>query len=125
MSLNHMEPKDSMLCIRMTHEEKRILEQRSEAASLSISEYGRWCMLKEECAPRKTRGKHPVKDYGILGAILAALGRTRIASNLNQIAKNINNGTIEMTPEVKQAIMEACEFIKHILSSLPTLFSTC
>jgi hypothetical protein len=68
--------------------------------------------------PRRTRGKHPVKDHEALGRLLAELGRSRIANNLNQLARAANSGSLPVTPEVEADLIEACEEVAALRGEL-------
>ncbi|TDF41293.1 plasmid mobilization relaxosome protein MobC [Alteromonadaceae bacterium M269] len=50
--------------------------------------------------------------------ILRALGQSRIANNLNQIAYQLNTGTLIFTPDIAAQINEAYEAIMTIRSLL-------
>ena len=47
---------------------------------MSLGAYIRERLFGEDAAPRKTRGKFPVKDHEALGRVLAALGSSRLSS---------------------------------------------
>ncbi|MGE0282901.1 MAG: hypothetical protein AB7P20_20120 [Rhizobiaceae bacterium] len=51
---------------------------------------------------------NPVKDCEALARVLAALGQSRIANNLSQLAKAMNIGALPMTPETESEIVAAC-----------------
>lgn len=76
--------------LRLSFEERARLED--DAAGISLGAYIRERLLGEDAEPRKTRGKFPVKDHEALGRVLAALGSSRLSSNLNQLAKAVNTG---------------------------------
>lgn len=50
--------------------------------------------------------------------VLAALGQSRIANNVNQLAKAVNIGTLPVTPETEQDIGEACSAVKAMRADL-------
>lgn len=58
----------------------------------------------------------PVKDHEILGRALAALGQSRLSSNLNQLAKAVNSGTLPVHPETEAEIVRACSDVSKIRS---------
>ena len=39
------------------------------------------------------------------------IGNMRLASNLNQLAKSANIGTLPLTPEVEEDLMTACSAV--------------
>ena len=102
--------------LRLTFEERAALEKA--AAGMSLSAYIRSRIFDETAAPRRTRNKFPVKDHQALGQVLGELGRSRIANNLNQIAKAVNTGSLPLTPETETAIRDACEAIVDIRTNL-------
>lgn len=53
-------------------------------------------------------GERPATDIQLIAKLLAALGASRIANNLNQLAKAANMGTIEVCPETEAELREAC-----------------
>ncbi len=106
----------SPFCLRLTPEERALLER--EAAGLSLGEYVRQRVFDEDRARRRTRNKHPVKDHRLLSQLLGELGRSRLANNLNQLARAANSGLLILTPEVKTALLNACADIRHIREAL-------
>ena len=60
---------------------------------------------------RKSR-KSPVKDHQILAHLQAELGRSRIANNLNQLAKAANSGSLEVSPDTEKALQNACADVR-------------
>ncbi len=112
----HHKKQSSPFCLRLTPEERTLLER--EAAGLSLGEYIRKRVFDENRAKRRTRGKHPVKDHKLLTQLLGELGRARLANNLNQLAKSANCGLLIITPEVKTTLLNACADIRHIRKTL-------
>lgn len=66
--------------------------------------------LFDELVPLRAgrRAKRPVKDQQALASILGELGKSRIADNLNQLAKAANSGSLPLTPETETSSQEAC-----------------
>jgi hypothetical protein len=54
------------------------------------------------------RGKLPVKDHKLLAELLGKLGASRLANNLNQLARLAHLGTLPMTPELSDELRQAC-----------------
>lgn len=100
------ENKPTPFSLRLTFEERAQLEQ--DAADMSLGAYIRERLFGEDAAPRKTRSKTPVKDYEALGRVLASLGSSRLSSNLNQLVKAVNTGSLPVTPETEAELREAC-----------------
>ena len=61
---------------------------------------------------------NPVEDHQALGRVLAALGRSSLSSNLNQLARAVNTGTLPVHPETEAELMSACHEIKAIRAEL-------
>ncbi|ARE41345.1 Glycosyltransferase [Rhodovulum sp. P5] len=113
---NNKKPYPSPFCLRLTFEERARLER--DAAGMALGAYVRDCLFGEDAVPRKTRGKFPVKDHEALGRVLAALGGSRLASNVNQLAKAVNTGSLPVTPETEDDLIEACEAIQAMRRDL-------
>lgn len=92
--------------LRLTFEERAQLEQ--DAAGMSLGGYIRSIIFNQTRPKRRTRNKNPVKDHQELGKLLGELGRSRIANNLNQLAKAANSGSLEVTPDTEKSIQDAC-----------------
>ena len=98
--------------LRMTFEEKARLER--DAAGMSVSAYIRWKLFNPNNPPPRLRGKFPVKDHQTLAQLLALLGQSRIANNLNQLARSANTGSLPVTPETEAALSEAAADIAEM-----------
>lgn len=100
---------------RMTAEEyQRLCEA---AGSRTISDYIRRQLLGNNVAQRAFR-RRPVEGDEILSILLSELGRSRLSSNLNQLAKAVHSGSLPVSPETEQAILEACAEIKAMSNNL-------
>lgn len=127
---NHGKPHTKPFSIRLTDEEKSLLLRR--AGSMPLGAYARGLLLAHgELAPRprQLRTKTPVKDHEALARVLATLGQSRIANNLNQLAKAVNVGTLPVTPETEQDIREACSAVavmrRHLMNALGLIDGAC
>jgi phosphoglycerate dehydrogenase-like enzyme len=98
--------------IRLTEQEKQRLEQA--AAGMSMSAYIRACLFEGEMRSVPRRRRQPVKDEKAIAQLLGILGQSRIANNLNQLAKQANMGCLPVNPDVEQDIKEACAHICDI-----------
>ena len=56
----------------------------------------------------RSRQRRPIKDEASLSRLLAMLGQSRIANNLNQLAKLANLGTLPVMPDTEREIRRAC-----------------
>lgn len=104
--------KSPRITLRLTDEEHARLA--SLAAGTSVSAYVRDCLFGEAVAPRKRQVRVPVKDQEALAQVLGALGQSHIASNLNQLARHANCGTLVMDKEIENEIRMACARIAWI-----------
>lgn len=92
--------------LRLSAEERARLEQA--AAGMPLGAYIRAKLLGGDLTPRRTRGAAPVKDHAALAQLLGMLGNMRLASNLNQLARSANIGTLPLTPDVEEDLARAC-----------------
>ncbi len=102
--------------LRLSFDERARLEQ--DASGMALGAYFRDRLFGEDAAPRQTRGHFPVKDYAALGRVLAALGQSRLSSNLNQLAKAVNTGSLPVTPETEDDLRQACKDIQAMRRDL-------
>ncbi len=107
---------DAPFSLRLTFEERARLEK--EAAGMSLGAYIRSRLFDTKAPVRRTRGKFPVKDHQELGKLLGELGKSRIANNINQLAKAANSGSLEVSPDTEKAIKLSCKDIRWIRTSL-------
>ena len=99
------------LSLRLTENERIALEKA--AGSVSLSAYIRQQVFGEAAQKRKSRHRNPVKDQQALARVLGLLGRTQIANNLNQLAKDSNCGSLVLDEDTNAKIEEA---YTHVLS---------
>ncbi|WP_188237512.1 plasmid mobilization relaxosome protein MobC [Sphingopyxis sp. LK2115] len=98
--------------LRLTFEERAKLER--DAAGMALGAYIRSRLLDPETvAPRKC-GKFPVKDHQALAQLLGLLGQSRLANNVNQLARATNTGSRAVTPDTEEALMSATADINHM-----------
>ena len=101
--------------LRLTLEERARLD--ADAGPLPVGAYVRSCLFDNPTA-RKRIFRRPVQDEQALAEVLAALGRSRLSSNLNQLAKAVHSGSLPVSPETEQALMEACATVKAMSGQL-------
>jgi len=101
--------------IRLTQEERKRLEAEAKGKPLSV--YIRERLLGDGAAPRKLRRK-PSADHALLSKVLGMLGQSRLANNLNQIAKAAHIGVIVLTPALIEQIEDACRDIRIMRDAL-------
>ena len=109
--------KPAPFSVRLTPQERAKLE--TLAGTVPLGTFIRDALLNGTGAPRRrTRDKNPVQDHEALGRVLGALGQSRLASNLNQLARAVNTGSLPVTPETEEAIQEACADIRRMRCEL-------
>ena len=98
--------------LRLTFEERAALEQ--EAGDEPLGAYIRKKLLGSNRKPRRrrSRSRKPLKDEKALGELLGKLGESRLASNVNQLAKAANSGSLPVTPDTEKALQNACDDVR-------------
>ncbi|MEO1310090.1 MAG: hypothetical protein AAFV51_03865 [Pseudomonadota bacterium] len=108
--------------IRFTDEERTRLEQA--AGSLALAAFIRLKLFEdmEDTPPKRRRmakKQHsPTAELAMLSQMLGALGQSRLASNMNQIAKAANVGALPISPELEADLAEACAAIQEMRREL-------
>lgn len=102
----------SPITFRPTDEERAMLKH--EAAGMSQSAYIRKCVFGTKTSKRAV----PEADRMLIAQILARLGETRIANNLNQIAYHANCGSLVLDDLTIEEINEACLEVAWIRTHL-------
>lgn len=101
--------------LRLSADERALLEAR--AGSKPLGAFIRAELLSDHAGKRRAF-RRPKIDDALLGKVLAALGASRLSSNLNQLARSANIGTLPVTPDVEQELREACEIVAEMRSHL-------
>lgn len=96
-------PYDPPFCLRLSFEERARLEQLADGQPLGA--YIRSRLL--DAPPR--RKSLSVNDKDALLRVLGQLGQSRLANNLNQLAKQANLGTLPITPDTEAALQQAAD----------------
>jgi len=109
-------PKMFPFSLRFTAEERERL--KSEAGTRSLAAYIRFKLFGASASSRKFTRRNPSLDHAALARALGALGQSRLASNLNQIAKAANMGALPVSPELVQELHEACADVRAMRQSL-------
>lgn len=102
--------------LRLTFEERAKLDMLR--GSMPLGRYIREQVLGDNAAPRKKRGRYPVKDHEALGRVLGALGSSRLSSNLNQLARASNTGSLPVTLETENELRQACADVQAMRQDL-------
>ena len=105
--------------MRFTKEERKSLELA--AAGRPLAAYIRWLIFKEdmpEMPKKRTRGETASQDHKQLAKLLGALGKSRIANNINQLAKAANSGSLPVSEEITNALNESVAAIRWMRETL-------
>ena len=103
--------------IRLSATERAQLEEEAKGAPL-----GAYIKAKALEGPplRIRRSGLAVEDQTALAKVLALLGRSHLASNLNQLARAANSGSLPMTPETEECLRQALGDVRAIRRLLVT-----
>jgi hypothetical protein len=104
--------KASPFSIRITEAEKALLRDRAGSVPLGTFIRDQLLDAGQTCARAKRSG--PIKDGEALGQLLGLLGQSRIANNLNQLAKAAHLGALPVSEETENDIREACGMVREI-----------
>lgn len=102
--------------LRLTFEQRAKLE--AAAGDRSLAAYIHERLFESEDPTPRRRTRHPVKDQQALSQVLGKLGETRLSSNLNQLARAVNTGSLAVTPDTEAALLNAATEIGEIRSLL-------
>lgn len=101
--------------IRFTMDERAYLEQK--AGHRPLGAYCREILLANYAEKRRSFRKPSVSDEQY-SSLLAALGESRLSSNLNQLAKHANMGTIDVSDDIEQELHDAYQVILEMRKAL-------
>ncbi|WP_417674810.1 hypothetical protein [Pseudodonghicola sp.] len=94
--------------LRLTPQERSQLE--AQAGPMPLASYIKSVVFAAEAPKYRRQRKPPVAEQQLLAEVLARLGSSRTASNLNQIAKHLNQGTLmldeDLAADLHRAVAE-------------------
>ncbi len=102
--------------MRLTADERAKIE--AKAGGRPLSAYIKSVVLADDAPRYRKRRVMPAADQRLLAAILARLGASRSAANLNQIAKAIHTGTLHIDDAVTADIHAACADVAWMRATL-------
>ncbi|MEM9578722.1 MAG: plasmid mobilization relaxosome protein MobC [Pseudomonadota bacterium] len=102
---NQSKKRPAPLSLRLTKDERERLEQ--QAGSLALGAYVKSVVFDDAAPTYRKRQKPPVAEQQLLAEMLARLGQSRTANNLNQIAKHLNQGTLVLDEELEADLHKA------------------
>ena len=92
--------------IRLSDDERAKLE--ASAGGMPIASYVKSVVLADDAPRYRARRKPPVQDQRLIAEVLARLGQTRTASNLNQLARAANRGVLLVDDDLANELRQAC-----------------
>lgn len=96
--------------VRLSFDERAQVEKN--AGSMPVGAYIKSLLLADDAPKYRERRKPPVEDQAALAQVLACLGSSRIANNLNQLAKATHVGSFYFDEDTKFLIASACHDIR-------------
>lgn len=111
-------PKPEKPCpfsIRLTSTEREYL--KAQAGRQPLGAYIREKLLAGQEAQRRSY-RIPIGNEPQIAALLAELGKTHIASNLNQLARSAHMGTLDISQDTEQQLKDACDAVLAMRDTL-------
>lgn len=102
--------------LRLSNQERARLT--TEAAGAPLGAYIKAKVLGTPLPLRIRRTGLAIEDRRSLAQVLALLGRSRLSSNLNQLAHAVNIGALPMTPETEAELFEVLREVRALRSLL-------
>ena len=107
--------REAPFSLRLSKEEKTRLT--AAAGSMTLGAYIKARLLKDLPAVPRQRALSRF-DKSLLGQVLAVLGRSRLSSNLNQIAHAANIGALPVDDELLADLKSACADVRIMRNAL-------
>lgn len=104
------------LSLRLTADERSQLER--QAGGMALGAYIKSVVFADGVPTYRRRRKPAVAEQQLLAEVLARLGETRTASNLNQIAKHLNQGTLVVDDELSEDLHRAVAEVAWMRATL-------
>lgn len=101
--------------LRLTEQERQALKEM--AGDQPLGQFIKDAIFDKGLRPPK-RSRGTPTDQKLIAKLLAALGSSRLASNINQLAKAANSGSLPVNMEVIDALNEAVEAIRWMRDTL-------
>lgn len=105
--------KQERLTVRFTPAEREELEALADRDGLTLGSYVRSRSLEQ---PTTRAVRRPTVAVQVLGGLLAQIGK--IGSNLNQIARQLNQGATLPLSEIETALGEHRQILAAIITAL-------
>lgn len=110
MTRDHPGRREAPFSLRLSFEERARL--KASAGAMPVASYIKSLLFADDAPVYRSRRRAPVRDDEALAQLLACLGASRIANNLNQLAKAANSGSFYFDRETKAQLAAACDDIR-------------
>ena len=110
MAKGHGGKREAPFSLRLTFEERARLVET--AGTMPLSAYIKSLLFVDDAPRYRKRRKASSADTKLLAELLACLGASRLANNLNQLAKAANTGSLFFDPDTKSDIKRASDDIR-------------
>jgi len=104
--------------LRLSAKERARLEH--DAGETPLATYIKFRLFNHLPDLSSYRDGPSATDQRLIAQLLAALGASRSANNLNQLAKSANMGTLDVRPETEAELREACAAVQSMRRDLVT-----
>lgn len=102
--------------LRLTFEERAQLEEAANGVPLGA--YIRAVLFGQDLQKVRRRNTNPIKDHAALAQVLGVLGQSRLAQNVNQMAKAVHAGALPVNPDTEADLDRACDDIRAMRHAL-------
>ena len=101
--------------LRLNESEREELKRL--ARGRPIGQFIKDAIFKQGQRPPTSKRAEPV-DQKQIAKLLAALGQSRIASNINQLARAVNSGSLPLNEDTAKALTEAIHAVNWMRATL-------
>lgn len=101
--------------LRLTDQERAVLKEMANGQPMG--QFIKDAIFDKAMRPPPAR-KIALADQKHIAKLLAALGSSRIASNINQLAKAANSGSLPVNKEIIDALNEAVDAVRWMRDTL-------
>lgn len=101
--------------LRLSRDERAYLEE--QAGGRPLGAYIRAQLLGPRAAKRRAQRRPKVGNKQV-AQVLAELGRSHLSSNLNQLARSVHTGTLDVSRDVEQELQDACAAVLAMREAL-------
>lgn len=106
---NSRKIKSQTFGIRLSEDERAELQRR--AGEMAVGAYIKVVLFADGQKHRRRGARSPVKDHAALAKVLASLGSSGLADNLERLAKASETGVLQWDDDAPAAVQKACEDI--------------